>query len=105
MLEEILYGYVTWRPYACHDDTLRRAHHSFLAGCIGWQKSICSDRPISYLDTLTKMGSESIEAIMSRRRILFAEFVARIEDTRPPKCLMFGELVGGVDCVRGQGKE
>ena len=51
------------------------------------------------------MGSESIEAIMSRRRILLAEFVARIEDTRPPKCLMFGELVGGVDCVRGQGKE
>ena len=32
---------------------------------------------------------------MRRRRILFAGFVARMEDTRLPKCVMFGELVGG----------
>ena len=24
-----------------------------------------------------------------------------MEDTRPPKCAMFGELVGGADCVMG----
>ena len=54
-----------------------------------------TDRPIPYLDTLMKTGSESIEAIMRRRRILFAEFVARMEDTRLLKCVVFGELVGG----------
>ena len=39
-----------------------------------------------------KTGSESIQAIMRRRRILFAGFVARMEDTRLPKCVVFGEL-------------
>ena len=28
-----------------------------------------------------------------------------MEDTRLPKCVMFGELVGGAGCVGGQGKE
>ena len=41
-----------------------------------------------------KTGSESIDAIIRRRRIL-AGFVARIEDTTLPKCVMFGELMGG----------
>ena len=58
--------------------------------------------PISYLDTLLKTGSESIETTLRRRRILFAEFVARMEDTRLPKCVMFGEIVGGAGCVGGQ---
>ena len=39
-----------------------------------------------------------------RRRILLAGFVARMEDTRLPKCVIFGELVGGAGCVEGQGK-
>ena len=41
---------------------------------------------------------------MHRRRILFLEFVARMEDTRLPKCVIFGELVGSAGCVGGQGK-
>ena len=57
------------------------------------------------LENLLKTGSESIEATLLRRRILFAGFVARMEDTRLPKCVMFGEMVGGAGCVRGQGKE
>ena len=48
-----------------------------------------------------KTGSESIEAALRRRRILFAGFVACMEDTRPPKCVMFGELMGGAGCVGG----
>ena len=57
------------------------------------------------MDTFIKRGSESIEATLRRRRILFAGFMARMEDTRLPKCLMFGELVGGAGSVRGQEKE
>ena len=41
---------------------------------------------------------------MCRRRILLAEFMARIEDKRLPKCVMFGKLVGGTGCVRGLAK-
>ena len=105
VLETMLYGYFTWSPRACHYDTLRRVHHRFLTRCIGWRKHIHADHPISYLDTLVKTGSESIEATLRRRRISFAGFVARMEDTRLPKCVMFGEMVGGAGCVAGQEKE
>ena len=36
---------------------------------------------------------------------MFAGFVARMEDTRLPKGVMFGEMVGGAGCVGGQEKE
>ena len=61
---------------------------------IGWRKNNRTHHSISYLDTLIKTGNESIEAIIRRRRILLAEFVARLENTRLPKCVVFGELVG-----------
>ena len=51
-----------------------------------------------------KTGSASIEATLSRRRILFAGFVARMEDTRLPKCVMFGEMGGGCGLCGGPGK-
>ena len=105
ILETMLYGCVTWNPRACHYDTLRRAHLRFLTRCICWRKLNRADHPICYLDTLVKMKSESIEATLRRRRILFAGFVARMEDTRLPKCVMFGEMVGGAGCVGGQEKE
>ena len=105
VLETMLYGCVAWSPRACHYDTLRRAHHRFFIRCIGWRKHNHANHPISYLDTLIKTGSESIEATLRRRRILFAGFEARMEDTRLPKCVMFGGLVGGAGCVGGQEKE
>ena len=90
--ESMLYGCVS--PCSCHDDALRRAHHSFLTRCIGWRKHKRTDHPIFYLETLVKTGSGSIEAILRKRRILFAGSVARMEDTRLPERVMFGELVG-----------
>ena len=50
-------------------------------------------------------GSGSIEATLRRRLILLAGFVARMEDKRLPKCVMFGEMMGGAGCVGGQEKE
>ena len=105
VLETMLYGCVTWSPRACHYDTLRQAHHRFLTRCIGWRKHNRADHLISYLDTLLKTGSESIEATLPRRRILFAGSVARMEDTRLLKCVMFGEMVGGAGFVGDQEKE
>ena len=53
-----------------------------------------------------KTESESIKTTLRRRQmILFAAFVARMEDTRLPKCVMVGELVRGANCVGGQEKE
>ena len=104
VLETMLYGCVTWSPCACHYDTLQRAHQSFLTRCIGWRENNRADHPIFRLDTLIKTGSESTEATLRRRRILFAGFVAHMEVTRMPKCVMFGKLVGGAGCVGGQEK-
>ena len=104
----MLYGCVTWSPRACHYDTLRRAQAPQvldLTCCIGWRKYKHADRPISYLDTLIKTASESIEATLRRRRILFARFVARMEDTRLPKCVIFEEMVGGAGCMGGGRKK
>ena len=36
---------------------------------------------------------------------MFAGFVARMKETRLPKCEMFGEMVGGAGCVGGQEKD
>ena len=105
VLEPMLYGCVTWSPRMCHYDTLRRAHHRFTTRCIGWRKHKRADHPISYLDTHVKTGSESTEATLRRRRFLFARFVACMEDTRLPKCVMFGEMMGGAGLVGGQEKE
>ena len=105
VLETILYGCVTWSPRARRYYMLRRAHHRFLTRCIGWRKHKRADHPIFYLDTLLKTGSKSIEATLRRRRILFARFVARMEDTRLPKCVTFGEMVGGARAVWGPRKK
>ena len=41
-------------------------------------------------------------ATLRRRQILYAGFVARMEDTRLTKRVMFGEMVGGADYGRGK---
>ena len=97
----MLNGCVTWSPCACNYDMLRRAHHSFPTRCIGWRKNIRADHPIFYSGTLITTGCESIEATSRRRRILFAAFVARMEDTSLPKCVIFVKLVEGTGCAGG----
>ena len=98
-LETTLHGSVTRSPRSCHYDAQRRAHRNLLTRCIGWQNHNHTDRPISYLDALVKTGSERIEATLRKRLILFAGFVVRMEDTRLPKCVMFGEFVWGGGAV------
>ena len=52
-----------------------------------------ADHSISFLDTLfIKTGSEGIDSTLRRSRILFAGFVARMEDARLPKYAMCGEV-------------
>ena len=46
VLETMMYDCVTWSPRACHYDTLRRAHHRFPTGCIGWRKHNRANHPI-----------------------------------------------------------
>ena len=105
VVETLLYGCMTWSPGKPDYDRLRRVHHSMLLRCLGWRKRKRDDHPLSYADALATTASESIEAIVRKRRILFAEFVARMGEERLPQRVMFGELVGGKGYSRGQAKD
>ena len=66
-----------------------------LPRCLGWRKQKRDDHTLSFADELAKTASESIEAVVRKRRILFAGFVARMGEERLPQRVTFGDLVGG----------
>ena len=74
VVETLLYGCMTWSPMKPDYDRLRQVHHSMLLRCLGWRKRKRDDHTLSYADALTKTAPESIEAIVRKRRILFAGF-------------------------------
>ena len=46
--------------------------------CLGWRKRKRDEHTLSYADALAKTDSDSIEATVRKRRILFAGLVARM---------------------------
>ena len=76
-----------------------------LLRCVGWRKRNRDDHILSYADALDKTASASIEAIVGKRGILFAGFVARMGEERVPQRVVFGEIVGGKDYSGGQEKD
>ena len=94
VIETLLYGCMTWSPNKPDYGRLRRVHHSMLLRCLGWRRRKRDDYTLSYADALVKTASEGIEAIVRKRKILFAGFVARMGEERVPQRVMFGELVG-----------
>ena len=93
VIETLLYGCMTWSPEKPEYDRLRRVHHSMLLLRMATRKR--DNHTLSYADALAKTASERMEAIMRKRRIVFAGFVARIAEGRLSQRVMFGELVGG----------
>ena len=102
--EKLLYGCMTWSPNKPDYHRQRRVHHSMLLRCLGRRKWRRDDHTLSFADTIAETASESIEAIVHRRWILFTEFVARMGEERLPQRVMFGELVGGRGYLGGQEK-
>ena len=102
VVETLLYCCMTWSPKKPDYDRLRRVHRSMLLRCLGWRKRKRDDHTLSYADALAKTASESIEAIVRKRKILFAGFVARMGEERLPQRVMFGEFVGGKGYSGGQ---
>ena len=84
VVETLVYGCMTWIPNKSEYDSLRQVHHSMLLRCLGGRKRKRDDHTLSYADAFAKTASESIEAIVRKRRILFAGFVARIGEERLP---------------------
>ena len=65
-----------------------------------------SHRPPDFLSGYASQdGKSEHRGDFTQGADLVARFVARMEDTRLPKCAMFGEMVGGAGCVGSQEKE
>ena len=94
VIETLLYGCTTWSPNKPDYDRLRRVHHSMLLRCLGWRKRKRDEHTLSYADALAKTASESMGAIVRKRRILFAGFIARMEEGRLPQRVVFRGLLG-----------
>ena len=65
-----------------------------LLRCLILRKQKHEDHTLSYVNRHATTDSESIEAAVRRRRILFAGFVVRMEEECLPRRAMFGKLVG-----------
>ena len=97
-MEALLYGCMTWAPRNAHYRQLRTTHHKLLLRVIGYHRVHGTYRKMSYAKALKKTGSQSVEATIRQRRLLFAGALARQNDKRLPKRLLFAErLEGGED--------
>ena len=102
-MEAFLYGCMTWAPRNAHYRQLRTTHHKLLLRVIGYHRIHGTYRKMSYAKALKKTGSQSVEATIRQRRFLFAGALARQDDKRLPKRLLFAErLEGGEDPGPGQ---
>ena len=102
-MEALLYGCMTWAPLNAHYRKLRTTHHKLLLRVIGYHRVHGTYRKMSYAKALKKTESQSVEATIRQRRLLFAGALARQGDKRLPKRLLFTErLEGGEDPGPGQ---
>ena len=86
-----------------HLAILRAAHHRLLLRCIGWKDERCDGyHMLTYAYALAKTGRENVETTVRKRRIFFAKFVARMDNERLPKRVMFGEADEGKGYSGGQ---
>ena len=92
VIEILLHRCMAWSPNKPNYDRLRRVQYSMLLRCLGWRKRKRDYHTLLYADLLAKTDSERMEEVVRKRRILFAEFVARMREERLPQRVMFGEV-------------
>ena len=81
-MEALLYGCMTWAPPNAHYRQLRTTHHKLLLRVIGYHRVHGTYRKMSYAKALKKTGSQSVEATIYQRQLLFAGALARQGDKR-----------------------
>ena len=95
-VEALLYGCTTWAPRNTHYGQLRATHHKLLLRVIEYRRVHGTYRQMSYAKALEKTGSQSVEATIRQRRLLFAGALARQGYKRLSKRLLFaGRLEKG----------
>ena len=71
-MEALLYGCMTWAPRNAHYRQLRTTHHKLLLRVIGYHRVHGTYRKMSHAKALKKTGSQSVEATIRQRLLLFA---------------------------------
>ena len=95
VLPTLLYGCETWTLGGPDMTLLQRIHHRQLLRLIGFRRKRGQYRTLSYKRALSKTKCESIATIIHKLRLKFAGRVARMDDARLPKFMLFGELNTG----------
>jgi len=96
----LLYAAETWTTYSRHICKLNKFHFRCLRRILGisWK-----DR-VSNLEVLKRAGIEDIEAMIIRSQLRWTGHVLRMNNSRIPKILFFGELANGRRTQGGQFK-
>ena len=97
VLTTLLYGSETWTLYACQEKRLNSFHMRCLRRILGikWQDKITNT------EVLYRTEQTSLYPILRRRRLRWLGHVKRMDDTRIPKQILYGELLQG---KRGTGR-
>ena len=91
VLPSLLYGCETWTVYARHAKRL----NSFHMRCLRSILHIKQEDRIPDTEVLERANAESVFTLLKRAQLRWAGHVHRMEDTRIPKRLLYGELVDG----------
>ena len=99
-LTALLYGCETWTVYQRHAKTLNRFHLNCLRKLhkIKWQDKIPDT------EVLTRSNMMSIHTLLKKYQLRWTGHVVRMQDTRLPKKILFGELKSGKRSRGGQKK-
>ena len=91
VLLSLLYGSETWTLYARQEKRLNSFHMRCLRKILGikWQDKIPDT------EVLEKAGIPSLFAILRSRRLRWLGHVSRMDDSRIPKQVLYGELSNG----------
>ena len=91
VLSTLLYGSETWTLYTHQEHRLRAFHMRCLRKILGirWQDHIPNKT------VLEKAGIPTMYSLLSQRRLRWLGQVARMDDGRIPKDLLYGELATG----------
>ena len=91
VLSTLLYGSEAWTLYSYQERRLNTFHLRCLRRLQGltWQ-----DR-VTNIDVLAKAGMASMQTMLTTRRLRWLGHVARMQDNRIPKKLLYGELASG----------
>ena len=90
-LPSLLYGCKTWTVYARHAKKLNTFHMRCLRSIL----HIKQEDRIPNTEVLKRANAESIFTLLKRAQLRWAGHVHRMEDTRIPKKLLYGELDDG----------